>query len=153
MTSLDINGVILSAQELLVSFTKKATEHFTLRLEKNIPRVKGNAQKLEQVLINLILNACQSLTDRTQRITVGSSYDEQRQSVLVIVEDEGCGMPAEHMAMIKEPFFTTKRALGGTGLGLYVSDSIVKEHRGTLIFVSREGEGTVATVLLPPEEV
>ncbi len=75
MTSVDINAVIRSAHELLVSFIKKATEQFTLQLMQDIPKVKGNAQRLEQVLINLILNSCQSLTDRTQEIAVISSCD------------------------------------------------------------------------------
>jgi PAS domain S-box-containing protein len=153
MTRVDINAVIRSAKELMDNFIKKATEHFTLQLANDIPRVKGNAQRLEQVLINLILNSCQSLTDRSQEIMVKSAYDEQKRSVLITVRDEGCGMPSEHLMKIKEPFFTTKRSLGGTGLGLYVSDSIVKEHRGTLRFDSSEAGGMVATVSLPSEEV
>jgi PAS domain S-box-containing protein len=151
MTSVDINEVIRSAGELLFNFIKKATDHFTLQLTEDIPRVRGNAQRLEQVLINLVLNSCQSLTTREQKIVVKSSFDTQKKSVLITVRDEGCGMSAEQLRKIKEPFFTTKRALGGTGLGLYVSESIVKEHRGTLTFDSSEEKGTVATISLPSE--
>jgi PAS domain S-box-containing protein len=153
ITSVDVNAVIRSASDLLGSFIQKATDHFTLQLMKDVPRVRGNAQRLEQVLINLILNSCQSLTDRKQKIDVKSSYDEKERKVLIIVRDEGCGIPAEQLRKIKEPFFTTKRALGGTGLGLYVSDSIVKEYRGILKFDSSEVGGTVATVLLTSEEL
>jgi len=105
------------------------------------------------VLINLILNSCQSLEDREKKIVVKSSCDTQRKSVFITVLDEGCGMPEDHLSKIKEPFFTTKRAIGGTGLGLYVSESIVKEHRGKLTFDSSRGGGTVATISLPTEEV
>jgi PAS domain S-box-containing protein len=153
MGSVNINAVIRSAHELLGNFIKSATEDFTLRLTDTIPKVRGNAQRLEQVLINLILNSCQSLEDRTRKIEVVSSYDQRKRRVLVSVRDEGRGMSADQLSKIKEPFFTTKRALGGTGLGLYVSDTIVQEHGGLLRFDSSEGAGTVAVVSLPEEEV
>ncbi len=153
MTSLDINLVIQTAGELLENFLKKTTENFTLQLENDIPKIKGNAQRLEQVIINLILNACQSLTDREQIISICSLYDREQNSVLVIVRDEGIGVPEEQLAKIKDPFFTTKRAQGGTGLGLYVSDSIIKEHKGSLSFESLQGKGTAATISLPAEGV
>ncbi len=152
MTSLDINLVIQTAGELLENFLKKTTENFTLQLENDIPKIKGNAQRLEQVIINLILNACQSLTDREQIISICSLYDREQNSVLVIVRDEGIGVPEEQLAKIKDPFFTTKRAQGGTGLGLYVSDSIIKEHKGSLSFESLQGKGTAVTISLPAEE-
>jgi len=151
MTSLDINLVIQTAVELLENFLKKTTENFTLHLENDIPKIKGNAQRLEQVIINLILNACQSLTNREQIISICSLYDREQNSVLIIVRDEGIGIPEEQLAKIKDPFFTTKRAQGGTGLGLYVSDSIIKEHKGTLSFESLQGKGTAATISLPVE--
>jgi PAS domain S-box-containing protein len=149
---LNINVVIRTAVELSESFIRKATTNFSLRLEEDIPRIKGNAQRLEQVFINLILNACQSLTSREKGIFIGSAGDEKLKAVRVIVRDEGIGIPKEHFAKIKEPFFSTKRAQGGMGLGLYVSESIVKEHGGTLEFDSAEGKGTAATVTLPAEE-
>jgi signal transduction histidine kinase len=152
MTRLDINVVVRAAIKLLEHFIKKATKHFILRLENDIPRVKGNAQRLEQVIINLILNGCQALTDRGQLISVRSLYSKNRNKVIIEVSDEGTGIPEEHMEKIKTPFFTTKRAHGGTGLGLHVSESIVREHKGTLSFDSFQGKGTVATISLPVEE-
>jgi PAS domain S-box-containing protein len=151
-TSLDINVIIQTAIELTENFIKKATKNFTLQLGKNIPKIKGSVQRLEQVLINLILNACQSLTSREQAITIYSSYDRKQSFALITVHDEGVGIPEEHLEKIKEPFFTTKRALGGTGLGLYVSEFIVREHNGTLSFDSVQGKGTVATISMPVEE-
>ena len=152
MTSLDINSLIQTATELCENFIKKATENFALKLGNNIPKIKGNAQRLEQVIINLILNACQSLINKEQAISISSLYEKKQNSVLIIVHDEGIGIPKEHLAKIKDPFFTTKRALGGTGLGLYVSDSIVKEHNGILSFDSSQGKGTAATISLPVKE-
>jgi polar amino acid transport system substrate-binding protein len=151
MESLDINSVIRTGVELLEPFIKKTTENFTLQLENDIPKIKGNAQRLEQIIINLTFNACQSLTNREQIISICSLYDKEQNSVLVIVRDEGIGIPGEQLARIKDPFYTTGRGQGGTGLGLYISDIIIKEHRGTLSFESQQGKGTTATISLPLE--
>jgi len=68
---------------------------------------------------------------------------------VITVADEGCGMPANLIPRIKDPFFTTKRGNGGMGLGLSISDAIIREHHGRLEFTSREGYGTTARVVLP----
>jgi polar amino acid transport system substrate-binding protein len=67
----------------------------------------------------------------------------------VRVADEGVGIAPEHLARLADPFFTTKRQSGGTGLGLSVSEGIVKEHGGRLEFASRVGAGTIVTLTLP----
>jgi polar amino acid transport system substrate-binding protein len=69
--------------------------------------------------------------------------------VLLRVEDEGSGIAPEHIPRLTDPFFTTKRESGGTGLGLSVSATIVAEHGGTLQFESEPGRGTVVTLTLP----
>ena len=89
------------------------------------PRTRGNAQRLEQVFINLILNACQSIGGRDKAITVRSRPGDTSATVRVIVRDEGAGIPAEILPRVREAFFTTREASGGTGLGLYVSQAIV----------------------------
>jgi polar amino acid transport system substrate-binding protein len=65
------------------------------------------------------------------------------------IRDEGVGIPSEHMASLTDPFFTTKRDTGGTGLGLSVSAGIIKEHSGTLKIESRAGQGTTVIVSFP----
>ena len=152
MTSLNINDIVKTAIELLENYLKKATDNFRFKLEEKIPKIMGYAQRLEQVIINLILNACQSLTNKEQEISICSSFDEKNNAVLIIVHDRGIGILKEHLGKIKEPFFTTKRDQGGMGLGLYVSETIVKEHNGTLSFNSNPGEGTAATISLPVAE-
>ena len=152
MTNLNINSIIESAIKLLENYIKNSTENFSIALKEGIPKIKGNAQRLEQVIINLILNACQSLTNRKQIISVRSFNDKKKDMVLIIVSDGGVGIANDHLEKIKNPFFTTKRVQGGTGLGLYVSDSIVKEHNGTLTFKSVQGKGTEVTISLPVAE-
>lgn len=143
----DVNGVARAAARLVDNSIRKATRRFALELAPRLPPVRGNAQRIEQVLVNLLLNACQALPDagRAIRLTTREQGDE----VLLEVADEGVGIPPEHLSRLTEPFFTTKRESGGTGLGLSVSERIVREHGGTLTFRSAPGAGTIATLALP----
>lgn len=151
MSSVDLNSVIESAVLLASGFIKRATDRFSLDLEPELPKVRGNALRLEQVVINLLLNACQALADRDKAIVIRSRPGEDRKRVLLLLQDEGIGIPSEHLARITEPFFTSKRAGGGSGLGLYVVETIVAEHGSTFGIRSQPGQGTVATVTLPAE--
>jgi polar amino acid transport system substrate-binding protein len=103
------------------------------------------------VFINLILNACQSLKGRDRAISVSSLPGAQGSTVQVTVRDEGVGIPAEILPRVRDAFFTTRGASGGTGLGLYVSQAIVAAHGGTLELSSGQGDGTTAVVILPAE--
>jgi polar amino acid transport system substrate-binding protein len=147
----DVNTAICSAVDLLGAYIKRATDCFTLELSAGLPRTRGSAQRLEQVFINLILNACQSLGSRDKAITVSSGPGETSATLRVIIHDEGAGIPAEVLHHVREAFFTTREASGGTGLGLHVSEAIVTAHGGTLELTSTPGVGTDATVTLPTE--
>ncbi len=130
---------------------KKSTRGFAVVYDKSIPKLKGNHQKLEQVVINLIQNSCQALSNRNESIRIRAVYEERESLVCIVVEDEARGIPEEHLKRLTDPFFTTKRDQGGTGLGLSVSSGIAEEHGGTLRFVSEPGKGTTAIVQLPVE--
>jgi PAS domain S-box-containing protein len=150
--SLDVNAVVLSALELVSGHLRRATERFSTTLEEGLPRVRGNAQRLEQVIVNLLLNACQSLPDRRCAIRVSSRSSGDGREVMVEVRDEGAGISPDVLGRLAEPFFTTRQSSGGTGLGLYVSRKIVEEHGGTLVLESEPGRGTKAVVTLPAGE-
>lgn len=143
----DMNSVIQSALVLVGNQIERSTKHFSLELAESLPAVKGNAQRLEQVIINLIQNACEALPDAEGAIVVSTSSDGR--SVVVEVRDNGCGIPPEELPHIMDPFYTSKRNSGGTGLGLSVSLGIVKDHQGTLDFASTPGEGTTASLTFP----
>ncbi|MGO9310671.1 MAG: sensor histidine kinase [Spirochaetia bacterium] len=147
----DVNTAIRGAVELVAAYIRRATDCFTLELHPGLPRTRGNAQRLEQVFINLILNACQSLERRDTPITVRSCPGQTSATLQVIVRDEGSGIPAEILPRVREAFFTTRGERGGTGLGLYVSNAIVSALGGTLQLTSTRGVGTEATVTLPTE--
>ncbi len=150
--AVEVNVTVQSAILLGTPFIKKCTDHFSVQLEENVPRVRGNAQKIEQVLLNLLQNACQSLRHRNKGISIATHYVKDRHLVVIEVRDEGEGMPEEVLAHATEPFFTTKRESGGTGLGLSISSRIIDEHGGSMHFQSEPGKGTVVTVNFPEGE-
>jgi polar amino acid transport system substrate-binding protein len=147
--AVDLNRVVKGAVRMLHSQIRKSTCHFQLRLSEALPSVLGNFQRIEQVVVNLLLNACQSLPDKERRITVTTSLSLRDEEAVIEVSDEGVGIDPEHLPFVMDPFFTTKRDMGGTGLGLSVSAGIVKEHGGSLVFHSTPGKGTTALLTLP----
>lgn len=147
--TLNVNAVIEEALVIVNSLINKATDLFSVKYDKGLPPVQGNAQHLEQVFINLITNACQSLPHKGKGIFVSTSVAEETSHVLVEIRDEGVGISPENLKFIFDPFFTTKRDAGGTGLGLSTSQSIVKNHGGELKITSDPGKGTTARVILP----
>jgi len=125
-----------------------------IRLEKelaeDLPRIVGNANQLQQVLLNIILNAEQAMEGNpgTVRIETEGKGDH----VEIRVRDTGPGIPKEIQARLFEPFFTTKPAGKGTGLGLSVSYGIVKDHKGDIIVDSEPGKGACFILRIPAAE-
>ena len=145
----EFNSVVQAAVRLIDSSLRSATTRFEAHYADGLPPILGNAQRIEQVVVNLLLNACHALPDTQHGIFLTTSCDHASGAVLCTVVDEGCGIAPEHLARLTDPFFTTRRESGGTGLGLSVSATIVKEHNGTLEFVSTLGSGTTVTLTLP----
>jgi PAS domain S-box-containing protein len=145
----DVNQVVRSITDLSRHFIRKATDHFELRLEAGLPAITIDRVHLEQVLLNLLQNACQSLPDRRKGVSIATRHDEASGVIRIEVGDEGIGIPEENLPRLTDPFFTTRRSQGGTGLGLSVSSRIVEEYHGSMSFRSRVGQGTVVTVCLP----
>jgi len=106
-------------------------------------------QQLEQVFINVIVNALEALPERSRAVRVSAGLDGDGSRVVVHVEDQGKGISEEVMARIGDPFFTTKAESGGTGLGLSISSSIVERHGGMLRFESNADGGTTVSIDLP----
>jgi len=100
-------------------------------------------------VVNLILNACQALTSMEQAIELRTYALPEEGMVALEIRDQGCGLDEETLQRITDPFFTTKRKTGGTGLGLSVSDGIVKDHHGRLEFSGEIGQGMTVRLLLP----
>jgi len=145
----DINNVIMASCTILGNQIKNSTDNFQVTCKKNNPPVRGNAQQIEQVMINLIMNSLQALPDRSCGVSVHTSFSKKLNCVVIKVSDQGVGMSEDLCERIREPFFTTKVDSGGTGLGLSISHIIIRDHAGTLEFESSPGEGTTAIVKLP----
>jgi signal transduction histidine kinase len=114
------------------------------------PSVVVDPGRMVQVLVNLLVNAAQSLDDDAfdrNRIVIRSAYDDG--TVRIQVEDTGRGIPEEHLGRIFEPFFTTKEREGGTGLGLALSAEIVRQHGGRMYVYSQVGRGSRFVIDLP----
>lgn len=147
--TVDLNDVVATAIRLVDNTISKSTQHFKVEYADKLPCFEGNAQRIEQVVINLIINACQALESTDNGISVRTFYLAQENMLKFEICDQGRGIDPEHLPHLSDPFFTTKREQGGTGLGLSVSFSIVQEHSGTLTYNSKLTQGTCVTLSLP----
>jgi PAS domain S-box-containing protein len=147
----DINEVVRSAIVLCNTFIKQHTQKFSATYAKSLPVIKGNSQRIEQVVINLIQNGCEALENNQQEVTVRTSLDEKKERVVITVSDKGIGIAQSDLKRITDPFYTTRRESGGTGLGLSIASRIARDHNGFLDFQSEPGKGTVASLTLPKE--
>lgn len=144
-----LNDTVEQAARLLAHVIAKRTARFELKLGDNLPLLHGDAQQVEQIIVNLMVNALEALADRDKAVCVSTDFDSGRGCVVLSVVDEGVGIPQEHLTRLCEPFFTTKQASGGTGLGLAITESLVRSHGANLTFHSEAGRGTAASVNFP----
>ncbi len=147
MVPLDLVEVIQSTVRLAQNEMALSNVSFTSDLPAGLPRVRGAANQLRQVLLNLLLNAIQAMPGGGRLHVSASRREEGR--VCVEVRDDGIGIPPETMPHIFDPFFTTKEPGKGTGLGLSVSLGIVRKFGGDIQVTSEPGKGTVVHVCLP----
>jgi two-component system NtrC family sensor kinase len=143
---ISINGVVDSTLKLVSNEINLNNITLDVHLHDNLPRIKGNAHNLQQVFLNLFLNATQAMPDGGKLSIV--SYVEDS-SIRIDISDTGVGISEENMDKVFEPFFTTKEVGRGTGLGLSVSYGIIKRHRGTIAVESKLGKGTKFSITLP----
>ncbi|MDP8254719.1 MAG: ATP-binding protein [Candidatus Alcyoniella australis] len=148
----DVNALIEHVMTLVGKQVRKTVKRFDVELEPDLPAVTMNIGRIEQVLINLVINAGQAADkdDSWVRLHTGLAPDDPG-FIEFVVTDNGCGIAADVLSQIFDPFFTTKGRESGTGLGLAISQRIVEEHSGRLLVHSDPGEGSRFTVLLPIE--
>ncbi len=145
LTEVQLNRVIQETLSLLEHQLKKAGIEVRTKLDSNLDPVKGNPGKLQQVFLNLFLNARDAMEPRgvlEVTTSTGARGPNGENGVVVEVIDTGHGIAPEHLSRIYDPFFTTKSAKKGTGLGLSVTYGIIQEHGGAIEAISRPGEGT-----------
>lgn len=140
-----INAAVLTANNSL----KKSTENFNLIIETGIPHIEGFQQLIQQAFINIINNACEALTETSQKITISISLQSETNSIIISFSDEGEGIAPRNIPLIFDPFFTTRRNKSHLGLGLSVAFSIVHKHKGTMEINSEHGFGTTVIMKFP----
>jgi PAS domain S-box-containing protein len=150
--TVDVNKVIEAALSMLQNKIKIHTDYFECRLDEHLPFVKGSFRQLEQVIVNLTMNALEALPSKECGINIATSYSRYLGQIIIKVRDEGVGMAEDVQKAIFDPFFTTKLDSGGTGLGLSICFNIVKEHKGTIECDSKPGVGTTFLVRIPALE-
>lgn len=144
----DLNDIIKNNLTLTRKHVKKFAQ-LEVDLKENLPTFTGSINKLEQVLLNLTINASEAIESGEGLIKIKTDYDEQSKEVLLIVSDNGCGMSEATLKNIFDPFFTTKRDKGGIGLGLSITYGIIKDHNGRINVTSKVGSGTTFTIRIP----
>lgn len=146
---LSLNIVAEKVARLSQQYIKKYTRHFSFEPALDLPLVAGDPDRLGQVILNLLMNACQALENQQQEIKLITGIASEGNNVFLQVIDRGKGIPQAIIDHLTDPFFSTKKEQKGTGLGLAVADWIMREHGGSLSFESEPSCATKVTFYLP----
>ncbi|MEX2138969.1 MAG: ATP-binding protein [Pirellulales bacterium] len=143
-----VNDSLLLLERELAKYHVRVEKHFDA-----VPEVLANGNQIQQVLLNLLINARQAMSNGGM-LTIKLLSDDVAGMVDLVVRDSGCGMPPETLRRIFDPFFTTKSGpdasgKGGTGLGLSMCRDIIEAHHGRIRVESALGKGTMFTIKLP----
>ncbi|HEY9165617.1 MAG TPA: ATP-binding protein [Candidatus Kryptonia bacterium] len=145
-----INEEIQNVLQLLKNQLDKSSIELRLVLDDTLPFVFGDAAQLQEVFVNLIVNSIHSM-ERGGILTISTRGNVRREdnTIEVSIADTGCGIPAENLQKIFNPFFTTKEVGKGTGLGLAIAQRIVQDHKGTISVESEVDKGTIFKLTFP----
>jgi CheY-like chemotaxis protein len=147
--SLQINDAVNNAVRLARVIIEKSGLALSLELEEQLPLVLGNLPSIEQIILNILINAVQAIEEANGKISVRTGQMTDGSGVFVSVRDNGCGVSPTIAEKIFDPFVTDKQKRGGSGLGLAVSYSLAQAHDGTITYEPVDGGGTQFTVWLP----
>ncbi len=142
----DVNELIISSLGLTKFRLKQKSIKIETKLEENTHHIYGEPHYLGQVIVNMIMNAVDAVDENGKLII---STKQSNDKLIITFEDNGSGISQENLKRIFDPFFTTKEKENGTGLGLYLSYNVVKEHGGDIIAESKLNKGTKFTISLP----
>lgn len=149
VTDVSMQRLLSVCLDTLSDRAARAEVELVMNLSEPDVRVRGDERQLAQVLLNLGINAIEACAPETGRVVI--TVKAGQRSVLVLVEDNGCGMDKEQVEKVFDPFFTSKE--GGTGLGLSLTKKIVDAHGGDIMIASEAGTGSTFTVTLSREEI
>jgi signal transduction histidine kinase len=148
LEEINVGELLQQTLRLVSNQAAVANIEVEVRIEEGIPSIYGERRSLQQVFLNLFVNAIQAMPNGGT-LTVRAHKVPGTRDVAVVVSDTGVGIPSEYLSRIFDPFFTTKEVGRGTGLGLTVAYGIVEKHGGKIEVESQVGRGTTFTVVLP----
>lgn len=143
----EVNSLVKKTLQLVQNNLNIYNIETTTDLADDLPPIFVDDNQVVQVLVNLVLNAAQAMSEGGE-LHITTRMNEEEKMEEIIVRDTGKGIPPEYLPYVFDPFFSTKEE-GGTGLGLSVSYGIVKNHGGNMWVESKVGVGTTFTVQLP----
>ncbi|WP_338452576.1 ATP-binding protein [Niallia oryzisoli] len=147
-----VNEAVGQALSLIGNQLAKQGIQVETKLDDSLPHVEGSCQQIGQIILNLLLNAKDALeeSDRNEKkVLIQTALDQRTHTIVLKVTDNGCGIEEDVLSEIFHPFYTTKNATKGHGLGLSVSIGIAQSHGGTLQAESKPGEGSTFLLTLP----
>ncbi len=145
-----LNEEIENVLQLLKNQLDKSSIKLTLKLDRRLPHVFGDPAQLQEVFVNLIVNAIHSMENGGElEISTALKSGQDNAAVEAEISDNGCGIPEENVQKIFNPFFTTKEVGKGTGLGLAITQRIVQDHKGSIAVDSSVGKGTSFRLSFP----
>lgn len=150
MRTIEVNTVVQDAYKVFNHTLGMSKVRVSLDLGENLPSIAGNANQLQQVLLNLAINAQQAMP-KGGKVKIATRHDGNGHAVIEF-SDNGPGMPEEVRRKIFEPFFTTKMPGQSTGLGLAISFGIIRDHKGTITVESEVGQGARFRIQLPADD-
>lgn len=147
-SSVNVNNIILSIASLWEYELKIAGLELLTNIFEKLPNIQGIPEAIEQLLVNLISNARDAMENKKGKITISTRLFD-KDNIEIEVKDEGTGIPDDQLAKIFTPFFTTKPAGKGTGLGMTIVMNAIEQHNGRLLVKSELNKGTTFTIIIP----
>ena len=147
-TVCNINGVIKECVAFVENQATFQNIEFIEQFEEDLPMVLVDPSQMQQVFLNLIINAAEAMEDGG-KLTLDTRANTAKNSIDITITDTGHGIPEQYLDKLFDPFFTTKEVGHGTGLGLAISYGIVKEHGGEITVESKVDEGSSFLIRLP----
>jgi CheY-like chemotaxis protein/two-component sensor histidine kinase len=151
-SDIKVNTAVENAARLAAATLSNSQTELKLELAPDLPLLHANLQNLEQIVLNLMINAFQSIDHDKGWVQISTGYRAEDHIITIEVSDNGRGINPAVKDKLFDPFVTDRQANGGTGLGLSVTFNLVKAHHGEIVFESRPEGGTTFVVKLPTTE-
>lgn len=146
---ININTAVNNAVRLIETTLRNSNIELDLKLTKKTPMIEGNLQSIEQIIMNIAINATQAIDHNNGMITISTGLQKKNGKAFISISDNGNGIDPTIIGKLFDPFVTTRQTEGGTGLGLSITYNLVEAHGGDITFTSDAGKGTTFTVAFP----